>query len=385
MSFGRHGKSIHAMGHDLVDHAPLIAVDESPAGYSLAGCAPAEPASASPMRSECDEVISPWDVIRKEALMTRVLCLVVIVLGSTAYGQSQKTGAPQPDQNRAQQLSPGQKEVWKGEQNSFRYLNAKDQKGYMSLWDENFLGWPDYSEYPVRKADIESSVVEEFQGAQAAGQVIPAPQPEAIGVFGDTAVTYYFWPEADQSSPVKYRTTHTWQRGAEGWHIIGGMACEVPRVSGSAAAAKSDDVSTLDAIIAASYDALSGPPGTPRQWERYRSLLDPQARLVSASVDAATGQPTIVRWNREEYAASANEYLVKTGFVDRKLGCVTNQYGNVAAVRCGFEGLEQSKLVERGVAIYQLYNDGKRWWITSVAWDQERPGNPVPAELLTKK
>jgi hypothetical protein len=76
---------------------------------------------------------------------------------------------------------------------------------------------------------------------------------------------------------------------------------------------------------------------------------------------------------------------VKTGFVDRKLGCVTNQYGNVATVRCGFEGLEQSKLVERGVANYQLYNDGKRWWITSVVWDQERPGNPLPPELLTNR
>ena len=267
----------------------------------------------------------------------------------------------------------------------------------MSLWDEDFVGWPDYTEYPVRKADIESSVVEEFQSAQAASQSIPAPQPEAIGVFDDTAVTYYFWPEADQRSPVKYRTIHTWRRGPKGWHIIGGMACEVPRSGGKAAvptsgqasaaldATNPDDVNTLDSIIAASYGALSGPVGAPRRWARYLSLLDPQARLVSTSVDTTTGQPKIVRWSREEYAASANEYLVATGFADRKLGCATNRYGNVATVRCGFEGLEQSKVVERGVAIYQLYQDGKRWWITSVVWDQERPGNPVPAELLTKK
>jgi hypothetical protein len=48
MSFQGMGKSIHAMGHDLSNRAPLITVDESPAGYSLAGCAPAGPASASP-------------------------------------------------------------------------------------------------------------------------------------------------------------------------------------------------------------------------------------------------------------------------------------------------------------------------------------------------
>jgi hypothetical protein len=29
------------------------------------------------------------------------------------------------------------------------------------------------------------------------------------------------------------------------------------------------------------------------------------------------------------------------------------------------------------------FQNGKRWWIQSVVWDQERPGNPIPAELLT--
>jgi hypothetical protein len=34
--------------HDLQHRDSAIAVDESPAGYSLAGCSPTEPASASP-------------------------------------------------------------------------------------------------------------------------------------------------------------------------------------------------------------------------------------------------------------------------------------------------------------------------------------------------
>jgi len=42
------GKSINVTGHDLKDRAPLIAPDESPVGYSLAGCPPAPAASASP-------------------------------------------------------------------------------------------------------------------------------------------------------------------------------------------------------------------------------------------------------------------------------------------------------------------------------------------------
>jgi CubicO group peptidase (beta-lactamase class C family) len=283
----------------------------------------------------------------------------------------------------AQQLPPAQKEVWAAEEGVHRYEQQRDTKRFLSLWDDNFVGWPDYEQRPVRKPEIEKIVVEDFQKAQTSGPSLPAPKPEAIGRFGDVAVTHYFWPEADQTSPTIFRITHTWKKGPQGWQIIGGMSCEVPRSGAEAVAptssqgstalvaANPDDVNTLDSIVAASYEALSGPVGAPRQWARYLSLLDPQARLVSASVDATTGLPKIVHWNREEYAASANEYLVETGF-------------NVATVQCGFEGLEQSKLVERGVAIYPLYNDGRRWWINSVLWDRERPGNLIPRELLPK-
>ncbi len=127
------------------------------------------------------------------------------------------------------QLSSQQQEVWNEEQNFFRYLQAKDLKSYMSLWDDNFVGWPDYRDRPVRKADIESDVREEFQIAQSDARPIPLPMPESVSVYGDVAITFYFWPEADESSPTRYRITHTWQKGPKGWRIIGGMGCAVPR------------------------------------------------------------------------------------------------------------------------------------------------------------
>jgi hypothetical protein len=147
-----------------------------------------------------------------------------------------------------------------------------------------------------------------------------------------------------------YRITHTWQKDPDGWHIIGGLSCAVPRSNDSAslvssARAKSADVSTIERIITASYEAVSGPVGAPRQWDRYRNLVDFQGRLVAISVDDKTSQPRITRWGRDEYFHAANDYLVKTGFTDRKLRCTTNQFGNVATVRCGVEGLEGAKIV----------------------------------------
>jgi Domain of unknown function (DUF4440) len=135
------------------------------------------------------------------------------------------------NQHSEQALPREQKEVWNGEQNYFRYLQAKDLKSFISLWDDNFVGWPDYSEHPLRKPDIESRVAEEVQATPTSTRPNPMPKPEAIAVFGDAAVTYYFWPEADETSPLKYRITHTWRKGPEGWRIISGMDCEVRRSS----------------------------------------------------------------------------------------------------------------------------------------------------------
>ena len=33
----------------------------------------------------------------------------------------------------------------------------------------------------------------------------------------------------------------------------------------------------------------------------------------------------------------------------------------------------------RGINSIQLFWDGQRWWIMSIFWDAERPGNPLPA------
>src|ERR1700704_317915 len=55
-----------------------------------------------------------------------------------------------------------------------------------------------------------------------------------------------------------------------------------PNPSASAPAAKSADVNSIDAILRAIYDVISGPPG-PRDWNRFRSLFAPEARLTSTA------------------------------------------------------------------------------------------------------
>src|SRR5258708_25881195 len=42
----------------------------------------------------------------------------------------------------------------------------------------------------------------------------------------------------------------------------------------------SSDVKSVDAIVAALYDVISGEPNTQRDWDRFRNLFKPEARLI---------------------------------------------------------------------------------------------------------
>jgi len=146
--------------------------------------------------------------------------------------------------------------------------------------------------------------------------------------------------------------------------------------------ARAEDVSTIEGIVTASYETISGGVGVPRQWGRDRTLFDPNSRSVAIHVNAKTGVIKTESMTEQDFADRSDASLVKDGFTERELKHVIKGFGNVATVLSSYEGSASGKELERGVNIFQLYFDGKRWWILSMVWDEERPGNPIPKELL---
>jgi hypothetical protein len=149
-------------------------------------------------------------------------------------------------------------------------------------------------------------------------------------------------------------------------------------------AARPEDVSSPEAIVQADLASISGGVGVARQWGRDSSLMDPHVRFVSISVDPRTGKTKTHAVTQQEFIDESDAFMVKEGFTEHELGHQVHRYGNVATVLSAYEGKTAAGKPERGVNIYQLYNDGKRWWIASIVWDEEREGNPIPVELLGK-
>ena len=147
--------------------------------------------------------------------------------------------------------------------------------------------------------------------------------------------------------------------------------------------ARQEDVKTIDAVINAYYEVISGPAGQPRQWARDRSLYIEGVRFVSA-VDDKQGRPQPEINTHQQFVDRTNEVLVARGFYEKEIHRVTERFGNIAHVFSTYESRikQDGPVIARGINSIELFWDDERWWIASAIWDDERPGKPIPAEYL---
>jgi hypothetical protein len=152
-------------------------------------------------------------------------------------------------------------------------------------------------------------------------------------------------------------------------------------------AADPKDVGSQDAIVAALYDAISGPAGQKRNWDRFRSLFAPGARLIPTGV-GPDGKARIRTMTPDDYATASGPRLEQSGFFEREISRTGETFGNITHAFSTYESRRTAadeKPFARGINSIQLFNDGTRWWVVTVYWDSERQQNPIPAKYLEKR
>ncbi len=97
-------------------------------------------------------------------------------------------------------------------------------------------------------------------------------------------------------------------------------------------AARSEDVSSIEAIVKTDYECVSGGIGAPVQRARDFSLYDPFARSFVRSKDEKTGALVIWHPTQQEYADESDAQLVRDGFSEHEVGHKIYKYRNVATV-----------------------------------------------------
>lgn len=145
--------------------------------------------------------------------------------------------------------------------------------------------------------------------------------------------------------------------------------------------AKPDDVKSVDAIIAALYDVISGDAGVERDWNRFRSLFYPGARMIPTGANAKTGKVGARIASPEEYIKANRAFLEEQGFHEQELTRHVDSFGTITQVFSSYEArnkLTDEKPFLRGINSIQLLNDGNRWWVMTIAWSPETASTPLP-------
>jgi len=149
----------------------------------------------------------------------------------------------------------------------------------------------------------------------------------------------------------------------------------------TAPAAKPEDVKSMDSILHALYDVISGNAGQKRDWDRMRSLFVPGARLIPTAKrsggDVGTRTLTV-----DDYIARAQPFFDKEGFFESEMARHVEQYAHISQVFSTYESRHEKtgKPFARGINSIQLLNDGKRWWVVTIYWEGETPETPIPDE-----
>jgi len=143
-------------------------------------------------------------------------------------------------------------------------------------------------------------------------------------------------------------------------------------------------VKTLDTTLETLYGVISGEKGEARNWDLFRFLFHPDAKLIPSgknreeNVSARFMTP-------EDYINSSGNYLVENGFYEIELKREVDTFGNITQVFSTYESYRSKKDEKpfmRGINSIQLLNDGNRWWILNIYWMQESKENPIPKQYL---
>ena len=145
--------------------------------------------------------------------------------------------------------------------------------------------------------------------------------------------------------------------------------------------AKAADTDSVDTVIRAVYDVISGPAG-PRDWARFKTLFAEGARLIPVRATPQGGAPVVM--TPDDYATRSGASFEKTAFYESEISHKVESFGNITHVSSTYESRRApgEKPFARGINSFQLVKAAGAWKVMTILWDSERPDNPIPAKYL---
>jgi len=151
------------------------------------------------------------------------------------------------------------------------------------------------------------------------------------------------------------------------------------------------DVDTVEHLMAALYDVISGPAGQQRDWNRFRSLFLPDARMgvirtdMAATADKPARKSDAVLFTPDMYVERDDPVFKTMSFFERAIANRVETFGNLTSVWSTYESRHDPKDAQpfaRGINSLQIVHAQGRYWVANIIWDDEHEGLTLPEKYL---
>ncbi|MEZ5988147.1 MAG: nuclear transport factor 2 family protein [Planctomycetota bacterium] len=152
-------------------------------------------------------------------------------------------------------------------------------------------------------------------------------------------------------------------------------------------AAGRDDGRSVESLVAALYDVLSGPKGRARDWDRFKALFCDGAVLATVQRDRE-GKLRRVRLTPAGYVERSGAFVEREGMFEREVAHRRLEYGAVAVAWSTYElrlGSPDGPPKVRGINAIQCFREADGWRVQAVVWDAEPTAGPIPDRFLLRE
>ena len=166
--------------------------------------------------------------------------------------------------------------------------------------------------------------------------------------------------------------------------FLAGVNVHHAKAQDSSSIFSTEDTSSLDNILIALYEVISGEKGEERNWERFLNLFHEKAVLIPTR-KSPEGKTFLTHMTPREYMETSGGYLVENGFFENEISRKEEHFGSLTHVWSTYESRHSKSDAEpfaRGINSIQLMFDDNRWWVVSIYWTAETADNPIPQIYL---
>ena len=141
------------------------------------------------------------------------------------------------------------------------------------------------------------------------------------------------------------------------------------------------DVGEIGGVVSAIYNSISFPAGGEPQYERFRSLFAPHARLTHAGAEEASVVDVVTFIER--FKETVNLGILKS-LREKEIKRKTYEFGSIVHVFSSYEAEAEGRsgrFKKKGLNSIQMFRANGRYWVISLLWDDERETLELPPEF----